>query len=47
MAFIFTMLVWEKGYIENIEYFLNGRQVEGSNSDVLIQVVNFFWGGGK
>lgn len=28
-----------KGYIE---YFLNGRQVEGSNSDVLIQVVNFF-----
>ncbi|ENN6804354.1 hypothetical protein [Enterobacter ludwigii] len=31
-----------KGYIENIEYFLDGRQVEGSNSDVLIQVINFF-----
>lgn len=31
-----------KGYIEKIEYFLDGRQVEGSNSDALIQVVNFF-----
>ncbi|WP_392440372.1 hypothetical protein AABD61_08360 [Edwardsiella piscicida] len=31
-----------KGYIENIEYFLNGKQVEGDNLDALIQVVNFF-----
>lgn len=31
-----------KGYIENIEYFLHGRQVEGSNLDALIQIVNFF-----
>jgi len=31
-----------KGYIDTIEYFLNGRKVEGSNSDALIKVVNYF-----
>lgn len=31
-----------KGYIENIEYFLNGRKIEGDNFDALIQVVNYF-----
>ncbi|SAD40690.1 hypothetical protein [Enterobacter roggenkampii] len=31
-----------KGYVEHIEYFLNGRKVEDSNSDALIQIVNYF-----
>lgn len=31
-----------KGYIENIEYFLNGRRIEGDNSSALAQVVSYF-----
>jgi hypothetical protein len=31
-----------KGYIEKIEYFLNGRKVQGTNLDILKQVVNYF-----
>ena len=31
-----------KGYVENIEYFLNGRKIEGSNSEALVKVVNYF-----
>lgn len=31
-----------KGYVEEIEYFLNGRKVQGTNLDILKQVVNYF-----
>lgn len=31
-----------KGYVENVEYFLNGRQIEGDNSSALVQVVSYF-----
>ncbi|WP_432371962.1 hypothetical protein ACRPHP_13470 [Pantoea allii] len=31
-----------KGYVENVEYFLNGRKIQGSNLDALKQVVNYF-----
>ncbi len=31
-----------KGYVKKIEYFLNGRKVQGDNLDILKQVVNYF-----
>lgn len=31
-----------KGYIENIEYFLNGRKIDGDNSSALASVVSYF-----
>lgn len=31
-----------KGYIENVEFFINGRKVEGNNLDALKKVINYF-----
>lgn len=31
-----------KGYVEKVEYFINGRKVQGTNLDILKQVVNYF-----
>lgn len=31
-----------KGYIESVEYYLDGRKVEGDNSSALVQVVSYF-----